>query len=381
MTLALRQSLDILQMTQQELNEWLEAEVEKNPLLEFKPASSSPRIEIDPPGRESLHEFLEAQIRDHFPNPDDRLLATKAQEMLDEKGFLSEGFLLPERILARLQSFEPAGIFARNLQEALLIQLKAKGKADSLAFILAKECFDDLLHGRYSAIKKKLRVEDLASAINELSRLSMRPGSAFHEEPAIPICPDLYVDKVEGGWTLQLSEDDLPQVHLSNEYLALAPATKEEKESLRTFKTGAKWLFRSLARRRKLLKDIGHILLCKQTAYLELGGTLNTLTIKEVAEKLEIHESTLSRALSGKHISTPQGILPLRSLFTSAPETKAAREILARLVQEEDKKKPLTDDELAAWMKAKGFPMARRTIAKYRTQLKIGSASQRKHSS
>lgn len=157
MTLALRQSLDILQMTQQELSEWLEGEVEKNPLLEFKSAASSPRIEIDVPGKESLHEFLETQIRDHFPDPDDRLLAMKAREMLDEKGFLSEDFLLPESILSRLQSFEPPGIFARNLQEALLIQLKAKGKANSLAFVLVQECFDDLLHGRYSLIKKKAR--------------------------------------------------------------------------------------------------------------------------------------------------------------------------------------------------------------------------------
>ncbi len=122
------------------------------------------------------------------------------------------------------------------------------------------------------------------------------------------------------------------------------------------------------------------MLICKQAPYLDQKGPLTPLTIRELAEKLEIHESTLSRALAGKYASTPRGILPLRALISATPAKTTAREILEKLIQAEDKRKPLTDEELSEELRAKGFSIARRTIAKYRTQLKIGSAAQRKHS-
>jgi RNA polymerase sigma-54 factor len=442
MTFALRQSLEILQMNQLELGQWLHNEIVKNPLLEFNSSSNKKRFDFDVAAPLNLYEYLQNQIRENFPCPKEQLMALICLENLDENGFLSTEAMVQkptEHILQILQTFDPPGIFARDLKEAFLIQLRVKGKSESLAFQLVQNCFDDLLHGRYTAIKKKLYCtrpksvknakeapcnlsqakpvpkqlnlkslamqadlkfsgcptpadshflggcsigdSDLNEAIRDLSRLSFRPASGFKQEPIACIHPDIHIARVEKGWTLELVEEDLPKFHIQEEYMDLYPDTREEQQTLRTFKTEAKWIFRSLNRRRKLLREIGRFLLCKQAAYLDQKGPLNLLTMRDIAEKLEIHESTLSRALAGKYASTPRGIIPLRSLISSAPATDTAREILEKLISNEDKRKPLTDEQLASELKQKGFPVARRTISKYRSQLKIGSATQRKHRS
>jgi len=385
MTFALTQALEILQMPQQELAQWLLNEIEKNPLLELNSNSVKKRFDFDLPSTVTLYEHLLAQIRENFSDLKDQLLAEVILENLDERGFITTPLeeISPkpaEKVLAILQTFNPPGIFARNLQECLLIQLRAKGKEKSLSYQLVATCFDDLLHGRYTVIKKKLKLTDIADSIRELSRLSFRPAHAFRKEPVCSICPDIEINKVDGGWEFKLIEEELPQFHIQNEYMNLEVESKEERDSLRNFKTQAKWICRSLSRRKKLLHEICRILICKQSAYLEQKGALTTLSMKEIAEKLEVHESTISRALYGKYASTPRGIIALKSLTTVAPQTETAKEILQSLIQNEDKRKPLTDDELAEKLKSKGHLIARRTIAKYRSQLKIGSASVRKHS-
>lgn len=380
MTLALRQALDILQMPQLELASWLLNEIEKNPLLELDSFHfKKKRFEGDFPSPITLHEHLMAQIRDHFPEKNERIIAERLLHHLDERGFLS-CIDSDEPILKILQTFDPPGIFARTLQESLLLQLKAKGKDKSLAFALVNTCYEDLLHGRYGAIKKKLGSSDLGKAIADLSRLSLRPAHAFKEEPLSLVIPDLQIQKIDGGWTLELMEDDLPPFHIQTEYLEVDTESEEEKEALRFFKTQAKWIFRSLNRRRKLLREIGRMLICKQALFLDQKGPLAPLPTKELAEKLHIHESTLSRALFGKYVSTPRGILPLRSLLSADPKAENARQMLEELISNEDKKNPLTDEQLAALLHEKGFQVARRTIAKYRGQLKIGSTAQRRNS-
>ena len=378
MTLALRQALEVLQMNQVELGQWLRSEIEKNPLLELETPRCKKGVEIDAPSQPTLHEHLQNQIRDNFSSPEERRIAEIYLENLDERGFLC-GPLESSEVLSVLQTFDPPGIFARDLQETFLLQLQIKGKKDSLAFQMVQRCFEDLLHGRYGAIKKRLGCSDINSATRELFYLSMRPASAFKQDPVTPIYPDLRIEKVQGGWTLELIEDELPKFQIRNDYLALELESKEERDLLGTFKTQAQWIFRSLGRRRKLLREIGKILLCKQASYLDQKGPLKALTIKELSEKLKVHESTLSRAFAGKYISTPRGIIPLRSLISAVPAANTARELLAKLIHEEEKQNPLTDEELAEQLKGKGFRLARRTIAKYRSQLKIGSAMQRKN--
>jgi RNA polymerase sigma-54 factor len=308
-------------------------------------------------------------------------------EHLDERGFLitpletiAALFNRPvDGVLATLQTFDPPGIFARTLQEALLLQLRIRRNSDPLSYEMIAQCFEDLLHGRYAAIKKKLGATDLSAPLQILSRLSLRPASTYKQEIAQPTIPDLVIEKIDGGWTLQLREDELPKFHIQTQYLDLEPEGAEEKELLRGFKTEAKWVFRALDRRRKMLRAIGRILLHKQATYLDQKGPLTPFTVRELSEKLQVHESTLSRALAGKYAATPRGILPLRALLTTSPIATSARELLRQCIASEDKRHPFTDDELVQALKAKGFPIARRTIAKYRSQLKIGPATQRKH--
>jgi RNA polymerase sigma-54 factor len=387
MTFGLRQALEILQMPQQDLAQWLLNEIEKNPLLELDSIPSKKKFEGEAASPLNLYDHLLTQIREHFPNAKERKIAEEFLTFLDDRGFIScplEEIELQfpdsaREILKILQTFDPPGIFASNLQEALILQLRAKGKSFGLAHALVQDCYDDLLHGRYTAIKKKLGPQDLNAAIDELSRLSMRPAHLFKYEPSVPVYPDLRIDKVEGGWTLELVEDELPLFHIQTQYLDLETHSNEEKESLRNFKTQAKWICRSIERRRKILREIGRILICKQAVYLDQKGPLAPLGMKELSEKLGIHESTLSRALSNKYASTPIGMIPLRSLISADPAAENARQMLQQLIEMEDKKYPCTDEDLAKELRSKGFKVARRTIAKYRNQLKIGSASQRKH--
>lgn len=378
MTFALRQALEILQMPQLELGQWLLHEIEKNPLLELDATTSKRPFTGEFPAKPTLLEHLTEQIRDHFPDLDDQQIAFNLLHQLDERGFLPID-VKDHQILSVLQTFDPPGVFARSHQESFLLQLKAKGLKGSLAYTLIEKCYDDLLKGRFTAIQKKLKTSNLKEALVDFTRLTLRPASVFHEEPVNPVTPDLQIQRIEGGWTIELVEDDLPKFHIREEYLEIKGETEEEKELLREFKTEAKWIVRSVNRRRKILQEIGNILLRKQAQFLDQKGPLSLITIKELAEKLHVHESTLSRALSSKYVATPRGILPLKSLIDADPVSTSAKETLERLIATEDKQKPLTDEELAALLKEKGFPIARRTIAKYRNKLKIGTATQRKH--
>ncbi len=390
-TQALRQALEILQMPHLELAQWLRTEIEKNPLLEIDSSETSqprPMEASHIPSQPHLYDHLMHQVRERFSSPLDRMIAEEILDHLDEKGFLSapleqialffnKSSAQIESILRVLQSFDPPGICARNLQESLLLQLKAQNQIDSPAYLLVSECFDDLLHGRYLALKKKLGPIDLPQAIQKLARLHFRPASLFSHDPTPVLYPDLQITKVEGGWTVELMEDELPEFSL--QYQDVIPDTREELDALRSFTTSAKWLLRSLTKRRKLLLKAGRFLTCKQARYLNQKGSLLPLTLKEIAEELSLHESTVSRLLSGKYAATPRGILPLKSLLTVSPETETAKAALSQLIAHEDKRKPLTDDELAETLRARGHLIARRTIAKYRKSLKIGPASQRKN--
>lgn len=380
MTFALRQALDILQMPQMELSQWLSDEIEKNPLLEIRPHHLKTSFEGDFPSNITLYEHIMRQIREHFPTEKQRKLAEKIFEMLDEKGFI-EGEVEASHmnILKVLQTFDPPGIFARSLKESLLLQLQAKGKIDSLAFQLVETCYNDLLHGRFVQIQKKLGVSHLQGVIAELARLSLRPANTFQQEPVSPICPDLILRKMGGKWELMLNDDEMPELYLQSSYLEMKGENKEEKESLQTFKAQAKHILNALDRRKKMLQEVGLAILAEQTDFLEEKGPLKPLKVKDLAEKLQIHESTLSRALSGKYASTPRGLLSLKELLSSTPEATEARETIQKFIADEDKMSPLTDEELTLLMKEKGLKLARRTVAKYRSQLKIGSATQRKH--
>lgn len=381
LTHALQRSLEILQMPQLELAKLIREEVEKNPLLELEAEApvfrSAPQATgPEPLAEPSLHEHLLAQAREAFVDPADLALAEGLIGSLDEHGLLS--CEAPERILNILQSFDPPGIFARSIQETFALQLERQGLHASLAMRLVREAFPSLLQGRYTVLKKSLGVtpEQLQAAIQQLARLSTRPAASFQKTFTQPIYPDLRLVREDHLWRVESISDALPRVRLKAEYLKLSVKGAEQ-AALRQFTAEAKWLLRSLERRRKFLLALGAHLVKLQGGMLSQRTAPITVSSSELAERLSVHPSTISRALSEKYIATPSGLLPLRALAPSY-DNEAPKELLQRLVAQEDKRSPLTDEALAVALKKAGHEVARRTIAKYRRQLKISSASRRK---
>jgi RNA polymerase sigma-54 factor len=372
---AMQKSLEILRMPQAELATLIHQEIEKNPLLELDSFSSKPlsRLPLETAAVPSLRDHLLFQIREAFDCPRTREIAEEMIGYLDEKGFFTEplerltilfnvSILQLEEILSSLQMFDPPGIFSRHLQEAFLIQLERDEQKDSLSYRLVHQAFDDLIHGRYSAMKKKFQTTgaELREAIQKLARLSARPASKFQVHSPQPIHPDLKISRVDGRWMVEATNELLPTFHIQQEYADLP--------ELRSFYTSAKWFVRSLTRRKNLLLSIGTYLVRKQAAFLSNASALSLL--------FGVHESTISRAISDKYIESPFGLLPLRSLISSTNES--AKELLQRLIRTEDKRSPYTDEQIAEKMKQAGCDIARRTIAKYRKQLEISSAAARK---
>ncbi len=381
---ALQKSLEILRLPQVDLALFIHQEIEKNPILELDSFSSGSfnHPVPDTAGTLSLRDHLLSQVREAFDSPQMQKVAEELIGYLDEKGFFTEPlekltilFGLPilhlEKVLVTLQTFDPPGIFSRHLQEAFLIQLERQGQKDSLSYRLVQQAYDDLIHGRYSAMKKKLQTTtiELRTAIQRLARLSTRPAAKFHVHSAQPIHPDLRIFRVDRQWFVEPIEELLPKFHIQEEYA--------ETPELRSFFASAKWLIRSLGRRKKLLLAIGTYLVKKQASFLNSKGPLTQITSLELSSLFGVHESTISRAIADKYIETPCGLLPFRTLISSASDP--AKELLQRLILSEDKKFPLTDDQLAEKMKKAGCDIARRTIAKYRKQLEIASAAVRKH--
>ncbi len=386
MTFQMQQALSILQMPQAELAQFLREEIDKNPLLEEISRSKSPTFDRDIPASFSIYDHLEAQIKESFPEKKDERIAKKLLENLDEKGFLSvsletidESLPKLEEVLKILQTFDPPGVFAKNLQEGLLIQLRDQGKKNTPAYTLVQDHYLDLLHGRYSLLKKKCSSTDLAQAIEKLSHLQMRPLESLKQETARPITPDIFIRKTDTGWEVGALEDELPQVVLSEQYEGVTPATDDEKKTLQLWGSQGKGLLNSLSRRKEILLQIGAKIVRRQSQYLAQKGPLASLTIEELKQELGLHESTLSRALSGKYAETPRGLLLLKSLITASPKKREAKEVLQQIVREEDKTRPLSDDALTTELEKRGHPVARRTVSKYRKELKISPAKNRKH--
>jgi RNA polymerase sigma-54 factor len=390
-SLALQQAVEILQMPQQELAVWLQNEVEKNPLLEVSEHFST-KESYEVAYTPSLYEHLCKEARDTFSNSWQQKVAEVLIGFLDDKGFLSTPleeiaalFQIKaediEPILIKIQAFDPPGIGARNLQESLLIQLSRQKEKKSFAYRMIADHFDDLLHGRYSQIKKKMNIEPgvLSSAIQKITKLQLRPAAGFEKTLAPTALADLKAIKIDQEWQVEMVEEEFPPIQIRQDLHILLPKlAAEEKKSVKNWMISAKWLLRSLNRRNRLLISLTAHLLKKQNAYLEKKGPLQEISAHDLAELLGVHESTIHRALSEKFIEGPWGLMPLRSLLSQSAHVEHHKQLLQRLIEQENKHKPLTDDELSQLLHKKGITMARRTVTKYRKELKVGSAAQRK---
>jgi RNA polymerase sigma-54 factor len=388
LTQMLHKSLEILQLPQIELAALILEEVEKNPLLELSSYSRlEPVAAAYLPTPESLNEKLSLQLREAFGGH--AKIAEVLMEGLDEKGFLltspfelSKILQIPgdqiDTILRVVKMFDPPGIFASNLQEAFLLQLERLGQQKTLAFRMIHQAFEDFLAGRYAAIKKKFRVTscELQEAIRQISYLKTRPAENGNIEPIPLIYPDLRFEQVDGAWFVSLLDDALPKFRMNGEYQHLL-SIPEHKQTMRGFMATAKWLVRSMQRRKDLLVAIGKYLARKQGAFFEGFEAPIRLSAKELAREFNVHESTIFRAIANKTIESPRGFVPIR-LLVSPQSNGSAKEVLQRLIAQEEPLMPLTDELLAYELEKAGYKVARRTISKYRKQLKINASSCRK---
>ncbi len=367
-------------------------------MLEWDFISHSSSLPFDLPAGYSLIDHLSAQAREAFLEKEDLVIAEALFRNLDEKGFLSIALHdlrqslnvsshKLQRVLSIVQTFDPAGIAAQSIKECLLLQLKAKNKRDSLAYHIVDKSYEDLLQSRFEILQKKYKITRQTlkkDVIEELKSLSLRPTRTHFSE--VYLYPDLLLRKEGIKWTLEVNEKDLPFFRIKNEYQIFLNrcACKKEKEILQSYLNKGKWLMRNLNRRRKILLQVGLFIVKKQQGFLEGKRGLIPLTIKEIAQKLCLHESTIARACNEKCIDTPFGVKPLRFFLSHSvggkTNTSAAAllEILSELLKKEDKFHPYSDRQIAEKLQEKGISCARRTIAKYRKKLVLSPRRGRK---
>ncbi len=298
-----------------------------------------------------------------------------------------------EAMLARIQDLEPPGVGARDLRECLLLQLKQAGLEQSVPYRLVRDCYDELINHRWSEISKRFGISqnDVQRAADEIAKLDPKPGLVYSSASDNYITPDLVVDKIDGQYHVFLNDANLPRLKLSRAYQEIARDKKkfdgENKEFISNKLNSANWMIQAIEQRRQTMLKVMNYIIERQRDFFEKGVQhLKPLTLREVAEVINMHESTVSRVTNEKYVQTPRGVLPLKFFFSSGLSTSGGEDVSARgikaqiqkLVDEEDPKHPLTDQAIVNILKDSGVQIARRTVAKYRDQLGVLSARMRK---
>ena len=298
-----------------------------------------------------------------------------------------------ERMLRTIQSLDPPGIGARTLHECLLLQLKDSGLEGTLSEVLVRDHFQELIAHRWVEIGRKLGVPpgEVQGAADAVAKLNPKPGRAFAEGGDNYVIPDLIVEKVEGEYLVFINDANVPRLKLSKSYQDIARDKKkydaESKEFITSRMSAAQWLIQAIEQRRQTMLKVMHFIVDRQREFFEKGQqALRPLTLREVAEAIGMHESTVSRVTNEKFAQTPRGVLPLKYFFSSALKSsdgedvsaRAIRATIEKLVAEEDPKNPLTDQALVELLERDGVQIARRTVAKYRDQLNVLPARMRK---
>jgi RNA polymerase sigma-54 factor len=319
-----------------------------------------------------------------------------------------------DTMLRTVQGFDPPGVAARDLRECILLQLRdcafqdlaqrnggsepTPGEVDEylddwLAFRIAEQYFDQLINHRWSEISKELSItpRDVQDAADEIAKLDPKPGLKYGTHDDNYITPDLVVEKIATEYLVFLNDTNLPRLKLSKTYREIAKDKKkfagENKEFISNKLNSANWMIQAIEQRRQTMLKVMNFIVDRQRDFFERGVQyLKPLTLREVAEVIDMHESTVSRVTNEKYVQTPRGVFPLKFFFSSGLSTTSGEEVSARgikaqiqkLVSEENPSRPLTDQAIVNILKKEGIQIARRTVAKYRDQLGILSARMRK---
>ena len=348
----------------------------------------------------SLADHLLAQAGTAFADAE-LFVASHLIDLIDEAGYLQANLLdvatrlgvplaMVERVLATVQTFDPTGVGARDLAECLALQAKEADRYDPCMARLLDH-LDLLARGELARLKRICGVddEDMADMIRELRGYDPKPGCRFGGEPARAVVPDLFVAKTKLGWAIEVNAATLPKVLVNRGYyaeLTTGPQDKASKAWLGDMLASANWLVKALDQRQRTIIKVASEIVKQQEAFFLHGvAHLKPLTLAKVAEAIEMHESTVSRVTSNKYLSCARGLYELKYFFTSAIQSadggdavsaEAVKSAIKALIAAETD--VLSDDTLVDLLNAKGFGIARRTVAKYREALGIGSSVQRR---
>lgn len=315
---------------------------------------------------------------------------------IDDRGFLTQtppdvalqtGLPLDavQRALAILRTFDPPGIGAEDLAGCLLAQLTAKGRGESVAARIIRDHFELLKRRRIPELSRKLAAdpEDVQSAIEEIGRLDPAPGRRFAEDSNRVVVPDVTVERDGDDWKIILNSDYIPRLRISSAYrdlIAKGSLSKQDRDYLRERMRSGKFLIDSIEQRQRTIERITREIMNAQREFFENGvSSLKPLTMTQVADVVGVHETTVSRAIANKYVRTPHGVFDFKYFFTPGYQSEggasvsntSVKEMIADLINLEDRSSPLSDQDLVAKLRERGITIARRTVAKYREELGI----------
>ena len=364
----------------------------------------TPRFESFIASNESLNDHLLWQFLMTKPDKDEERIASLIIGNLNKDGYLdvsveeiglTSGFAVEkiEEILATIQTFDPIGVGARNLSECLLIQAKFLGLDDTIVIDIITNHLPQLEKKNYKVICKALKksMDEVVSAINVIKSLEPKPGRQFSDETPQYINPDIYVYKLEDDFVIMLNDDGMPKLRVNSFYKSSISRGKnisgEAEDYIQEKMRSAAWLIKSIHQRQKTIYRVMESILGYQREFFEKGiAYLKPMVLRDVAQDIQMHESTISRVTTNKYAFTPQGIFELKYFFNSSIKRSHGGSIASASVQEkirqiiagEDPKKPYSDDKIARILKDDEINIARRTVAKYREMLKVLPSNKRK---
>lgn len=438
MTPELIQAIQILQYNNQELNEYIDKELLENPILESEyHKESDTEIDIDSLRDQliqadenveaykqweshstsdeysyenfvafnyTLTEFLIEQLHFSSLKGQDAEIGRYIIENIDDNGYLSMSLeeicsVLDvdldscERVLDLIHTFEPSGVGARDLNECLIIQLAALGElTDEIEFIISNR-LKDLADNKYALISKEVGISltEVQEIADLIKTLEPKPGRGFDSDNSIKyILPDIYVEETNGEYIVSTNDGSTPSLHISSYYNSLAEEAKSDKELsnyLNNRFNSAMWLMKSIEQRKKTIYNVASAIVQFQNDFFAKGERfLKPLTLKQIAETVGVHESTVSRAINGKYMQCPRGVFELKYFFTggilnedgSGVSSNSIKSMIKEFVDAEDDKKPLSDSKISEMLHEKGIDISRRTVAKYRDDIGILPSSKRR---
>jgi RNA polymerase sigma-54 factor len=363
-----------------------------------------PPIENTLSSTSSLADHLSWQLSLLTDDPDTRDIGEAIIGNLDDDGYLVASLdelaaMGPwpvdevERVLRMVQGFDPIGVAARDLQESLLLQLRHLGLDNSPAERIVTEHLRALQNHQIPEISRKLgmAIEELKTHIEIIRHLDPKPGSRFNPAQSQYVTPDVFVEKVDDEYVVWLNEDGLPQMRISPTYRRLLDKDADHGEETRAYVrdkfNAARWLIKSVQQRQNTIYKVARSIVNFQREFLDHGiEHLRPLVLRDVANDIGMHESTVSRVVTNKYMHTPQGVFEMKYFFHSGISSSYGESVssvtikqrIKKIIESEDPRKPLSDSKIVSILQREGLVLARRTIAKYREELKIPTSNQRK---